>query len=149
MAYVKNKHPSYGGLSRAWGLGADAAAPSTAGTTAVAAGPGVIAAPPEATRQMAYPGYGYPGYGYPGHGYPGYPGYPMPMTGGVPTIMQAPAQASPAPYGISPGSVAVMRLPSFATEDRRRMFRRPRVKPQLARLGTIAAVAGVALLLLK
>lgn len=145
MAYVKNRHPSYGGLSRAWGLGADAAPSSTAGATAVAAGTGVIAAPAEATRQMAYPSYGYPGY----PGYPSYPGYPMQMTGGVPTVMQAPAQAPPTPYGIGPGNMAVMRLPSFAIEDRRKMFRRPRVRPQLARLGTIAAVAGVALLLMN
>lgn len=70
------------------------------------------------------------------------PGYNMPMNGGAPTGPAAP----PSNPG---GTMALMRLPKYEIEDRRRMFRRPSIRPQLARLGTLCALAGVALLLVK
>lgn len=146
MAYVRNNHGNYGGLGRVWGLGSAAPTPSTSGATAVAAGSGVIATPQEPTKTYypgfpgypGMPGYGMPGYGMPGYGMPGYPGYPMTT---VPTVMSAPAALA-----TSSDHVAVMRLPTFVAEDKRRMFRKPRIRPQLARLGAVAAVIGLGLL---
>ena len=138
MGYIKNDNVYFGGLGKAWGLAE--AAPVTAGATAVSAipGGGVIAAPMEAASPTTYPA------GYPA-GYPS--GYPMQ----TPIIMQAPMQAPQmAPAGSTPSGISIItKLPVQEIEAHRRMLRRPVVKAQLGRLGMIAALIGIGLLVVK
>lgn len=152
--YVRAKlRGNYGGLNRVWGFGAEGGdgggssggGASTGGNggsapSAGSAGPvmaptsGIIATPLEPTRQVVYPGY-YPGYPY---AYPGYPYYGPQQ--------QAAPQATPVPVE---SDKPVMLLPKFEapTREKRRLFQRAGVTSQQARLGMVAALVGLGLLM--
>jgi len=155
--YIRAKlRGNYGGLNRVWGFGAEGGeggggggggggGSSTGGNGggggAPSAGPvmaptsgGIIATPLEPTRQVVYPGY-YPGYPY---AYPGYPYYGPQQ--------QAAPQAAPGPVE---SDKPVMLLPKFEapTREKRRLFQRAGVTSQQARLGMVAALVGLGLLM--